>query len=78
MYDDGIHVAMGDSVAAGQHIGDVGSADKSTGPHLDLEIHPGGANEPAVGALIWLSEHGAVGIAGAELATAVCRPGRAA
>ncbi|UOE45582.1 M23 family metallopeptidase [Agromyces larvae] len=40
MYETGIHVADGTSVAAGQHIGDVGSAGKSTGPHLHLEIHP--------------------------------------
>lgn len=78
MNDEGIHVAMGDSVAAGQHIGDVGSAGKSTGPHLHLEIHPGGASQPAVDALLWLAEHGAAGLAGAEVATAGCRPGRAA
>ena len=78
MYPDGIHVAAGDSVAAGQHIGDVGSAGKSTGPHLHLEIHPGGASEPAVDALVWLAEHGAAGLAGAEVATAGCRPERAA
>ncbi|MFE5671689.1 M23 family metallopeptidase [Agromyces sp. NPDC056523] len=78
MYDNGIHVAVGDSVAAGQHIGDVGSAGKSTGPHLHLEIHPGGANEPAVDALAWLAERGAAGLAGAEVTTAGCRPGKAA
>lgn len=77
MYPDGTHVTVGDSVAAGQHIGDVGSAGKSTGPHLHLEIHPGGASEPAVDALVWLAEHGAAGLAGAEIATAGCRPGRA-
>jgi len=78
MYDQGIHVALGDSVAAGQHIGDVGSAGKSTGPHLHVEIHPGGVNEPAVDALVWLAEHGASGLAGAEVTTAGCRPGKAA
>lgn len=78
MYDHGIHVAVGDSVAAGQHIGDVGSAGKSTGPHLHLEIHPGGAHEPAVDALAWLAEHGAAGLAGAGVTTAGCRPGKAA
>lgn len=78
MYDHGIHVAAGDSVAAGQHIGDVGSAGKSTGPHLHLEIHPGGAKEPAVNAVDWLAEHGAAGLAGVEVTTSGCRPGRAA
>jgi murein DD-endopeptidase MepM/ murein hydrolase activator NlpD len=78
MHDDGIHVAAGDSVAAGQHIGDVGSAGKSTGPHLHLEIRPGGGTEPAVNAVEWLAEHGAAGLAGTEIATAGCRPGRAA
>lgn len=78
MYDEGIHVAAGDSVAAGQHIGDVGSAGKSTAPHLHLEIHPGGASEQAVDALVWFADHGAAGVAGAEVATAGCRPGRAA
>lgn len=78
MYDHGIHVAAGDSVAAGQHIGDVGSAGKSTGPHLHLEIRPGGAGEPAINAVEWLAEHGAVGLASAQIATAGCRPGEAA
>lgn len=78
MYDEGIHVAVGDSVAAGQHIGDVGSAGKSTGPHLHLEIHPGGEREPAVNAMVWLTEHGAAGLAGAEVASASCRSGKAA
>ncbi|GAA4374968.1 M23 family metallopeptidase [Agromyces bauzanensis] len=76
MYDTGIHVKVGDSVAAGQHIGDVGSAGKSTGPHLHLEIHPGGQGEPAVDALDWLAEHGAAGIGDAEVALAGCRPER--
>ncbi|ANJ27370.1 M23 family metallopeptidase [Agromyces aureus] len=76
MHDEGIHVAVGDTVAAGQHIGDVGSAGKSTGPHLHLEIHPGGQNEPAVNAVDWLTEHGAAGVADSELTIAGCRPER--
>lgn len=74
MYDHGIHVAEGDTVAAGQHVGDVGSAGKSTGAHLHLEIHPGGANAPAVNAMNWLTDHGAAGLAGADVSTAGCRP----
>lgn len=42
MYADGVHVAEGDAVEAGQHIGDVGSAGKSSGPHLHWEVWPGG------------------------------------
>jgi len=72
MYDNGIHVAAGDSVAAGQHIGDVGSAGKSTGPHLHIEIHPGGAGNPAVNAVDWITAHGATDLAQAEPASAGC------
>ena len=78
MYEYGVLVAAGDSVAAGQHIGDVGSAGKSTGPHLHVEIHPGGAGAPAVNALEWLAEHGAAGLVGGEVTRAGCRPVRAA
>ncbi|WP_104125964.1 M23 family metallopeptidase [Cryobacterium sp. Y57] len=65
MYDQGMHVAVGDSVVAGQHIGDVGSVGKSTGPHLHLEIHPGGASQPAVDAVDWLTAHGAADLTAA-------------
>ena len=78
MHPDGIHVATGDTVAAGQHIGDVGSAGRSTGPHLHLEIHPGGTDQPAVNATDWLTEHGAGDLAGADVTTASCTLGKAA
>ena len=78
MYDQGIRVATGDTVTAGQHIGDVGSAGKSTGPHLHVEIHPGGAGNPAVNAVEWLAAHHAAGLAGAEVATARCTTRKAA
>lgn len=62
MWAHGIHVTTGDRVTAGQHIGDVGSSGHSTGPHLHFEVHPGGANAPAVDAEPWLAEHGVEGI----------------
>jgi len=71
MYDQGMHVAAGDNVIAGQHIGDVGSAGKSTGPHLHLEIHPGGSSQPAVNAMDWLAAHGAADLTDATSGCAV-------
>ena len=62
MWEHGIHVQAGDHVIAGQHIGDVGSSGQSTGPHLHLQIHPGGADEPAVDPEVWLAEHDVEGI----------------
>jgi len=78
MHPDGIHVTKGATVAAGQHIGDVGSAGKSTGPHLHLEIHPGGTDQPAVSATDWLAEHGAAGVTNGDISTASCTLGTAA
>lgn len=52
MYGNGIHVRVGDHVIAGQHIADVGSDGKSTGPHLLFEIRlKGRSADPAS----WLS-----------------------
>ncbi|GAA1996461.1 M23 family metallopeptidase [Microbacterium pumilum] len=72
MWDGGIHVVAGSSVAAGQHIGDVGSSGRSTGPHLHLEIHPGGPSHAPVNAIDWLTEHGAEGIDSGALVRAAC------
>ena len=59
MWDHGIHVTAGDHVHAGHHIGDVGSQGRSTGPHLHLEIRPGGWPNPAVDPQPWLAGHDA-------------------
>jgi len=77
MYGGGIHVAVGDTVTAGHHIGDVGSAGRSTGAHLHLEIHPGGEDQPTVNAIEWLTEHGAEGLDDAAVAASSCGPGSA-
>ncbi|EYT56768.1 peptidase M23 [Leucobacter sp. UCD-THU] len=60
MWQDGIYVTAGETVTAGQHIGDVGSSGRSTGAHLHIEIRPGGQGQPPVDAVEWLSQHGAV------------------
>lgn len=62
MWDHGIHVAVGDRVTAGQHIGDVGSSGYSTGAHLHFEVRPGGTNSPPIDPVPWLNSHGAANL----------------
>ena len=64
MWEHGIHVSDGDTVSAGQHIGDVGSSGRSTGPHLHLEIRPGGQDAETTDPEQWLLDQDAEGITG--------------
>ncbi|WP_197683336.1 M23 family metallopeptidase [Jiangella alkaliphila] len=57
IWPEDIHVSPGQLVTAGQHIGDVGSAGQSTGPHLHLEVRPGGPDQPPVDPVPWLAGH---------------------
>lgn len=75
MWEDGIHVAMGDRVVAGQHIGDVGSSGYSTGAHLHFEVRPGGTNSAAVDPATWLNEHDAADLPEATAGPTGCRLG---
>jgi murein DD-endopeptidase MepM/ murein hydrolase activator NlpD len=72
MWEAGIHVTVGSSVAAGQHIADVGSSGRSSGTHLHLEIHPGGAAEPSVNGMDWLAAHAAEGLDRGAVVPARC------
>lgn len=58
-WPDGIHVQPGDQVRAGQHIADVGSSGRSTGPHLHFEIRDGGTHGTFIDSAAWLDAHGA-------------------
>jgi len=39
-----IEVSVGDKVVGGQQIGRIGTTGNTTGPHVHLEVHPGGGD----------------------------------
>ncbi|MFC8796999.1 M23 family metallopeptidase [Promicromonospora sp. NPDC057138] len=55
--DGTITVAEGDTITAGAQIAQVGSTGRSTGPHLHLEVRPGGPHADAVDPEPWLAAH---------------------
>ena len=52
-------VNAGDSVRAGQQIGEVGQLGNTTGCHLHFEVHPRGGSiyEDSIDPSVWLSQH---------------------
>lgn len=72
MWPAGLYVSVGERVTAGQHVGDVGSSGRSTGPHLHLEIRPGGAFMPSIDAETWLAAHQVPGLDAATSGRSAC------
>lgn len=71
-WQTGIHVTPGQSVRAGDHIADVGSSGRSTGPHLHFEVRPGGTDQPAIDPEPWLEDQDLTQTTPPEPGTAGC------
>lgn len=69
MYPDGVFVDVGQRVAAGEVIGEVGSYGNSTGPHLHLEVHVD-SEFTTVDPAPWLESHNAAALTTENLACA--------
>ncbi|MDR3106917.1 MAG: M23 family metallopeptidase [Bifidobacteriaceae bacterium] len=72
MWDGHLYVKAGDHVVAGQHIADVGSNGRSTGPHLHFEIRPDNDYNKVTDAHAWLAAHGAATLDGATTGPTGC------
>ncbi|WP_420114156.1 M23 family metallopeptidase [Pseudactinotalea sp.] len=69
MYPGGVFVDVGQRVAAGEVIGEVGSYGNSTGPHLHLEVHVD-SEFTTVDPAPWLESHNAAALTSENLACA--------
>lgn len=56
-HNSALAVAQGQAVVTGQVIAASGNTGHSTGPHVHLEVHPGGGGDP-VPVMEWLAAHG--------------------
>ncbi|GGM41313.1 hypothetical protein GCM10010102_41050 [Promicromonospora citrea] len=75
--DGSTTVAEGDVVTAGSQVAQVGSTGQSTGPHLHLQIHPGGFDAAPVDPEPWLATHSPTALDGSAVlpATGTCPTG---
>ena len=60
MYADGLHVKVGDTVKAGDHIADMGSAGGSSGPHLHFGVYEdaSNSNDKSIDPVEWFKANG--------------------
>ena len=72
MWDGHLYVKTGDRVAAEQHIADVGSNGRSTGPHLHLEIRTNNDPDQLTDPDQWLARQGATPLTGPNVGTTGC------